>query len=208
MSQYTIGNVTLKQNSATVIGASTNFVVASNVKVGDLFKRQGQSAWYQVTSVNLATNLNISPVYAGSNASNVNYLICRDFTPNLDLPELSGGDVDWQDSYTRALRAIDTQFFRMNIATPNTNHTVAASQDVILASGTAGNYVTITLPRATNKRRLYIGLRSNVATLKILASSPPDYIASGGSTIASIIRTEQHATVTVIGDGGTLYYIF
>jgi hypothetical protein len=208
MSQYTTGNVTLKQNSATVIGASTNFLTASNVKVGDLFKRLNENAWYQVTSVNLATNLNISPVYAAANASNVDYIIARDFTTNLDLPELTSGDSDWQDVYTRSLRAIDAKFFQVEVATPNTNHTVAASQEVVLASGTAGNFVTVTLPRASNRRRLYIGLRSNVATLKVLASSPPDYIASGGSTLASIIRTGQHSTVTVIGDGGNLYYIF
>ncbi|GAI19203.1 unnamed protein product, partial [marine sediment metagenome] len=78
------------------------------VKIGDLFKKQGQNAWYQVTSVNLATNINISPVYAAASVAGVSYLIVRDFTPIFNLPEISGGDYDWQDAYTRAIRTIDS----------------------------------------------------------------------------------------------------
>jgi hypothetical protein len=94
MAQYTEGNVTLVQNSATVYGASCDWLTASNVRIGDLFKKQDESAWYQVTSVNLATNINISPVYAAASVAGVDYLIVRDFTPNYDWPEITGGDVD------------------------------------------------------------------------------------------------------------------
>ncbi|GAH11444.1 unnamed protein product, partial [marine sediment metagenome] len=109
MSQYAEGNVTLIQNSATVYGASCDWLTASNVKIGDLFKKQNENAWYQVTSVNLATSLNISPVYANASVDGVDYLIARDFTPNYDWPEIVSGDADWQDVYTRAIRAIDTK---------------------------------------------------------------------------------------------------
>lgn len=108
MSQYTVGNVNLINNSATVVGASCDWWTASNVKVGDLFKKRGENAWYQVTSVNLATNINISPVYAAASVYGVNYLVTRDFTPNYSFPEITGGDYDWNDTYTRAIRAIDT----------------------------------------------------------------------------------------------------
>ncbi|GAI38247.1 unnamed protein product, partial [marine sediment metagenome] len=50
MAQYTEGNVTLVQNSATVWGAACDWLTASNVKIGDLFKKQDENAWYQVTS--------------------------------------------------------------------------------------------------------------------------------------------------------------
>jgi len=74
-----------------------------------MLKRTGQNAWFNVTAVNSATNLNISPNYSGANASNVGYAITRDFTPNFVLPEVSAGDYDWQDSYTRAMRILDQQ---------------------------------------------------------------------------------------------------
>ena len=88
MSQYTEGSVTLKTNSATVWGASCDWVTASNVKIGDLFKKRDQNAWYQVTAVNLATNLNISPVYAAASVSGVSYLMARDFTTIGKMPIL------------------------------------------------------------------------------------------------------------------------
>jgi len=203
MSQYTTGNVTVKNNSATVWGASCDFVTASNVKIGDLFKVRNVSAWYQVSAVNLATNLNITPVYAGANASNTTYLIARDFTTNLDLPEITSGDVDWPEVYTRAMRIIDSEMCSVTVATVNAAHTIVASQDVVLGSGN----ITLSLPRATAKQRVYCGNRS-VGTIKILASSPPDYIASGPTAVASINVATKFGTVTLIGDGGTMWYRF
>jgi len=203
MAQYKVGNVTVKNNSATVWGASCDFVTASNVKIGDLFKVKDLNAWYQVSAVNLATNLNISPAYAGSNASNVDYLIARDFTTNMDLPEITAGDLDWPDVYTRAMRLLDAELFEVNVATVNANHTIVASQDVVLGSGN----ITFTLPRAVNRQRIYLGNRS-VGTVKILASSPPDYIASGPTLVASINLATKFGTTTLIGDGGTVYYQF
>lgn len=109
MSQYTTGNVTLVSGSATVVGGSCDFLTASNVKIGDLFKKSGENAWYTVSAVNSATNLSITPAYAQSNASNTDYIISRDFTPNFNLAEMSAGDLDFQDAYTRSMRIIDNQ---------------------------------------------------------------------------------------------------
>lgn len=109
MAQYNTGNITLVNGSSIVVGASCDWLTASNVKIGDMLKKSGENAWYNITYVNTATNLNISPAYAGSNASNVGYAITRDFTPSLNLPEVAAGDYDWQDSYTRAMRILDQQ---------------------------------------------------------------------------------------------------
>jgi hypothetical protein len=111
MAQYSEGNVTLVQNSATVLGASCDWLTASAVRVGNLFKKSQENAWYQVTSVNTATNLNITPPYAAVNASATEYLIVRDFTPNYDLVEITAGDLDWNDAYTRTMRIIDNQMY-------------------------------------------------------------------------------------------------
>ena len=107
MAQYKSGNCTLTSGNTTVVGASCDWFTASAVKVGDLFKKRYENAFYSITSIPLATNLTISPAYAGSNASNVKYEITRDFTPYLLLPEIGMGDVDFHDSYTRAVRKLD-----------------------------------------------------------------------------------------------------
>jgi len=111
MAQYTQGNVTLIQNSATVYGASCDWLTASAVRVGNLFKKSQENAYYQITSVNTATNINISPPYAAVNASTVEYAISRDFTPNYNLVEITAGDLDWNDAYTRSMRIIDNQMY-------------------------------------------------------------------------------------------------
>jgi len=115
MAQYNTGNVTLVNASTQVVGASCDWLTASAVKVGDMLKKSGENAWYNVTSVQTATRVSISPAYAGANASAVDYAITRDFTPNLNLPEVSSGDLDWQDSYTRAARILDTQVIAYSV---------------------------------------------------------------------------------------------
>jgi hypothetical protein len=115
MAQYNTGNITLVNASTQVVGASCDWITASHVKVGDMLKKSGENAWYNITAVQTATRVSISPAYAGANASNVGYAITRDFTPNLSLPEVSSGDLDWQDSYTRAVRILDTQVIAYSV---------------------------------------------------------------------------------------------
>lgn len=156
MSQYTEGNVTLVQYSATVVGASCDWLTASAAKIGDLFKKQGQNAWYQITSVNLATNINISPVYATASVAGVDYLIVRDFTPYYDWPEITAGDLDFQDAYTRAIRAIDAKTYLLasgfpqggnkwwNIAADvGTTASPNASKDTLTFAGVGGMVASI-----------------------------------------------------------------
>jgi hypothetical protein len=126
MAQYIQGNVTLTQNSATVYGASCDWLTASAVRVGNLFKNAGENAWYQVTSVNTATTLNISPSYAGENASATDYIITRDFTPNFDLVEITSGDLDWNDAYTRTMRIIDNQMYAGSGASNQAVYTITS----------------------------------------------------------------------------------
>lgn len=115
MAQYNTGNITLVNSSTVVVGGSCDWLTASNVKIGDMLKKQGEAAWYNVTAINTATNLNISPAYANTNASSVDYAITRDFTPNLVLPEVAAGDYDWQDAYTRAMRILDQQVIAYSV---------------------------------------------------------------------------------------------
>jgi hypothetical protein len=202
MAQYTEGNVTLIQNSATVYGASCDWLTASNVRIGDLFKKQDENAWYQVTSVNLATNLNISPVYANASVAGVDYLIARDFTPNYDWPEIVSGDVDWQDAYTRAMRAIDSQI--LAITTPQfvtASYHTALGDTFIIASLSTGT-ASVFLPDATTARLIKFACASGNMVV----------VASGSDTIGSRIAATtgiytDYDTKTLQSDGLTTWYV-
>lgn len=110
MAEYRIGSVRLTQNSATVIADSVAPNVPTfnlSVAVGNLFKRRYENAFYQVSNVVSATRMTISPAYAGTTGTGLDYVVVTDFTPNLKLPEQSSGDIDTSDLYTRAMRKID-----------------------------------------------------------------------------------------------------
>jgi len=104
MAQYKcICNLT--NGSATVTGINTKFL--TEVSVGDLFKKVGESAWYEVGSITDDTTLTLTSAYAGATASGVSCIFVRDFTPNYSIPELSLGDLDLWDVFTRAMRKAD-----------------------------------------------------------------------------------------------------
>ena len=200
MAQYTTGTVTVKTNSATVWGASTTWNTANNVEVGDLFKQRGQNAWYQVTAVNNATNMNISPVFAAASVAGVNYIVSRDFTPVYSWPEISAGDYDWQDCYTRALRAIDAKIAggAQTVQTLTASYHVQLGDTFLVASvsGTASAY----LPNATPARRIsYTCKAGDIAV-----------VASSGDTIAgdsSKTLTTDYEAETINSDGVSTWYI-
>jgi hypothetical protein len=68
---YSIGTVAATNSSATVIGTTTAWL--ANVKVGDEFYFVADDRGYEVTAVNSNTEIEISPVYAGSSASGKAY---------------------------------------------------------------------------------------------------------------------------------------
>ena len=105
MAQYRTGTVTVTSADATVVGAGTAF--ADNVSAGDLFTLQDSGVFYEVASITDDTNLELTANYAGGTEAGQSYIVCTGFTPNFDIPEISGGDLNWPDVLTRALRRID-----------------------------------------------------------------------------------------------------
>jgi hypothetical protein len=77
---------------------------------GKLFKFQGESAWFQIASVQDDKHFALSSGYTGLKALDtaLPYLVGVDFTANLGLPELSPGDVDIRDVFTRLARQVDS----------------------------------------------------------------------------------------------------
>ena len=72
MAWYKTGTVSVTNNSATVTGSGTNFV--SGAQVGFGF-RDPNGLVYEITAINSATSLTITPVYGGSTASGQSYAI-------------------------------------------------------------------------------------------------------------------------------------
>lgn len=129
MSQYRTGTVTVSGESNTVIGSGTSW--SSNVSVGSLFKKQGVNTSYEIAAVPSDTELTLATNYVGSGESGMSYNITTDFTPNLELPEVWAGDIDWPWTMTKSLRAIDTAMGQ------NLHTTAAVRHKSIALSGEA-----------------------------------------------------------------------
>jgi len=195
MAQYNTGNITLVNASTQVVGASCDFVTASNVRVGDMIKKSGENAWYNVTAVQTATRLSVSPPYAGANASAVGYAITRDFTPNLNLPEVSSGDLDWQDSYTRAVRILDTQVIAYSVVRGET-YTISSG------SGRFGWAVAYTATPGTVEIANASSGSNVLPAMGVIASD-------GGTTVQVYYRgpLSSFPSGKFSSQGGTRYYL-
>lgn len=105
MSQYKEGNVSVTNGSQTITGTGTDW--SSEISVGDIFSVIGSNAWYSVGSVDSDTQLSLTESYVGATASGAEYVITRDFTPNLGLPFPSNQDVETSSIVARAIKEWD-----------------------------------------------------------------------------------------------------
>ena len=198
MAQYNDGNVSFINGSAVVVGASVDFWTASAVKVGDLIKKYGQNAWYTITSVVSASKLLIAPVYANASAYSVDYQITRDFTPTHYLPEVSAGDRDWQDSYTRAMRIIDNEITAYSVVRGRVyNITPSGSGRLGWAVGYSATAGEVKLANAT------AGIRQ-VPAIGVIAS---DYGTSVLVYYSGPVASYGILTPAFPAAGGTRYYL-
>jgi len=108
LAQYKIGTVSVTNGSNTVTGQAT--VWSTNAAVGYTFKIKDEDAIYNIASIVSDTQITLTVNYAGTTKSNQEYQITRDFTPNLSLPEIWAGDIDWPFHLTDTIRKIDTNF--------------------------------------------------------------------------------------------------
>lgn len=77
--------------------------------VGKSFKFQNEPVWYQIASVQSDVLFTLSTAYTGLRALGTGfaYVVSVDFTTRLGLAELSAGDVDIRDVFTRTVRLLD-----------------------------------------------------------------------------------------------------
>ena len=128
MSQYQTGSVTVVSGEATVVGSGTSWL--TNASTGDSFTRKGKGVSFEIASVNSDTSLTLSANYVGSGEAGAEYEITKDFTPNNNLIEISGGDVDWPYHLTRSLRLIDTILADRKYKS-STNGTINTTNDIV-----------------------------------------------------------------------------
>ncbi|HSE46530.1 MAG TPA: hypothetical protein VLA89_14495 [Gemmatimonadales bacterium] len=91
-------------------------LTTNNITQGDYFRFQADvaAAWFSVSNVLSATVFELSTPYNAAQALDtlLPYIIVRDFTPNLLLPELAPGDIAIREVYTQAMRILDALAFR------------------------------------------------------------------------------------------------
>ena len=105
MAQYRTGTVTLTNGDATVTGVGTSWL--SNLSVGDIFIRIGDSVPYFVGSITNDTSLELTAPYVGVTGSGVSYAVTTDFTPNSALGLLSPTDLETAITFNANMTAID-----------------------------------------------------------------------------------------------------
>jgi hypothetical protein len=106
MAQYRTGTVSVTNGDATVTGVDTEWL--ANVGPGDFFRVTGDIVGYEIASVTNDLSLELTSTYAGSTASGLGYQITIDFTPTLDLPLITAGDLGTDVLWNRAMQIIDT----------------------------------------------------------------------------------------------------
>lgn len=107
MSEYKVGQARVLSANHSRVKLSSGST--ATITVGSLFKFQGESQFKTVALIVDADELDLDSAYSGAIGYDTDapYAIVLDFTPNLGVPELSPGDVDIRDVYTRAMRRID-----------------------------------------------------------------------------------------------------
>lgn len=106
------GKIYVANGATTVYGVGVDW---SNVEAGDIFVVLGSSAFYWVNSVNTGVTpaeLTLNTPYLGDTissgaATNGNYAVHQDFTPNKKLPLLNAGDIETATIFSRAMQILD-----------------------------------------------------------------------------------------------------
>lgn len=106
------GKIYVANGSTTVYGVGVDW---SNVEAGDIFVVLGSSAFYWVNAVDTGVTpatITLNTPYVGDTitsgaATNGNYAVHQDFTPNKKLPLLNAGDIETATIFSRAMQILD-----------------------------------------------------------------------------------------------------
>lgn len=141
--QYKSGTVSVTNGSNIVSGFGTTWL--ANVQPGQGFKIAGDDSVYTVAAVSADYQLQLSAPYEGATASDQQYQITRDYTPNFKLAEINTNDQDWPVHLTQqVIRRIDAILAGILGITP----------EVFFDTYLAGVPTADTAPTVTNSTQL------------------------------------------------------
>lgn len=116
--QYRTGTVTIANGSTTVTGLGTQW--KSRISSGNLFKVQGETTIYTISSITSDTILILSSTYSGVQ-SGASYIIETSITPGLGLADVKKDSVEWADFVKYSLDLLDSRYYRPNSVTHAVN---------------------------------------------------------------------------------------
>ena len=105
MSQYSAGTVSTVIDTNVVTGVNTSWLAF--VSPGDEIKIGTDKFFYIVGAVASNTSITLTVNYPSSKTTQ-SYIINADFTHNNNIPLVNQGDVGFADTYSRAMRIIDS----------------------------------------------------------------------------------------------------
>ncbi len=155
MSVYSPGTATVVNGSNEIILLGMTYAELSvNVQAGDLFIRTGDVVVYSISSIHGSLlKLYLTVNYGGASGSGLAYGIYRDFTPELELPSLFGGDkADWpaviQDAWNK-LEALSASILTPYVS-KSADYTLTDADHTVSVDASGGNK-TMSLPTAVGR---------------------------------------------------------
>jgi hypothetical protein len=91
--QYKVGTADFRNGVATI--SFTGTTLLTNISIGDLISKRGESASYTIGAVNSDILVTLTSNYAGTTAVGTDYEIISDFTTYNNFSEIWAGDKDW-----------------------------------------------------------------------------------------------------------------
>ena len=196
MAQIQIGTAIVTNASNVVTGVGVDW---TQVAVNNIFVIAGRAQTYLIVSRTLTGStwtLTLERPYGetSSTSDGLAYAIQKDFTPNLNLPIISAGDIDVASIMTRAFMILDSQ---------TSSGGSGGGTSITFSSGGAG-YVIGTIVCIDTSTGAYAMADSNVATR---------------SNVVGVVSNVVGGTVTIVTSGlisgvyggtlvaGSIYYV-
>lgn len=197
---YTIGTVTVTNNSNSVLGSGTEWL--AYVSVGYSFSVRGDPAVYTVGAVVSDGEITLTAPYGGTSVIGALYQIATNFTPNLGLYEISFSDKDWPTHLTQGvIRKLDSYVAVSVITLSASAYTFTASDYINTIIGYGNN--RITLPSASVTRTLrFKQASSGTMTIGRIGSDTID------ADDAVEVTVGEKSSVTLQSDGGTTWWVY
>lgn len=209
MSQYRVGTVSVTNNSSTVTSDGTT-TFTTNISAGQFFTISTlgvDNPVYEIAGVTDDSTFTLTAPYAGTSQTNQNYVIVRDFTPNLGLPLISKGSIETASIMKQALTMLDQNFeIDADIVSATTGQVLeyngsAWANKLLDTAGT----ITTGIWNGTTIGTGYggTGITTSPTNGELLIGNGSGYTASTLTAGTAISVTNGSGTITIANSGVT-----